>query len=131
VLILSCRKEPAQVEMKMDDVIAEAVDSLYSNLDYSRHLLRKAMKEASDSLEFYNALQAYSLTYFVTLWLINPTRHTLPPDGQSLLQKDKNRRSRFTIFSHYLIIVFEIVTVFSGSRIRHFTTLQRPWVAMK
>ncbi|MEA5126629.1 MAG: histidine kinase [Proteiniphilum sp.] len=49
----------------MDDVIAEAVDSLYSNLDYSRHLLRKAMKEASDSLEFYNALQAYSLTYFV------------------------------------------------------------------
>lgn len=66
ILALACRKEPAPVAGNMDTVIAEAFDSLYSNTAYSRRLLQEAMREASDSLGFYRALQTYSLTYFVT-----------------------------------------------------------------
>lgn len=66
IMLLSCRKEPAQIEMKIDAIVAEAFDSLvYGNTDYARRLLEEAMKEVSDSLDFYKALQTYSLTYFV------------------------------------------------------------------
>lgn len=67
--VLSCKEKVAPVigngDEKMGAIISEAVDSLYSNLPHSRRLLRKAMKEATDSMDYYKALSTYGLTYTV------------------------------------------------------------------
>jgi tetratricopeptide (TPR) repeat protein len=72
--MLTCSKEPAKMDVTMESIITEAMDSLYCNNAYSRSLLRDAMNNTNDSLDYYKALQTYSLTYFVNDQ-IDSTRH--------------------------------------------------------
>ncbi len=62
------------MDVTMESIITEAMDSLYCNNAYSRSLLRDAMNNTNDSLDYYKALQTYSLTYFVNDQ-IDSTRH--------------------------------------------------------
>lgn len=56
--LFSCDKksvEPAQ-DTDIDAVIADAMDSIYDNTPYARTILTDAMRDATDSLDYYRAL---------------------------------------------------------------------------
>ena len=61
----SCKRELQQTETSLDDNIALASESIFSDLNYSRQLLQEVMNETSDSMQYYSALQVYGQTYFI------------------------------------------------------------------
>ena len=50
----------------VDSVMKSAQDSLFSNLTYSRTLVRNAFEQAADSISYYRLLTFYAKTFFVS-----------------------------------------------------------------
>jgi len=64
--VCSCRKQgnpTANNSQLIDSFIQQAQDSSYNNIKFSRNLLKKAMKMATDSITYYKAFNTYVLTY--------------------------------------------------------------------
>lgn len=87
--LFSCDKksvEPAQ-DTDMDAVIADAMDSIYDNTSYARTILTDAMRDATDSLDYYRALQTYGMTFLVAG--VNDTAKLISEQVVSFLLKEK------------------------------------------
>ena len=50
----------------IDSLEVRAQDSLFSNLPYSRSLLRNAMRQAQDSMSYYRLMGLYGKTFFIS-----------------------------------------------------------------
>ena len=50
----------------IDSLEVRAQDSLFSNLPYSRSLLRDAMRQAQDSMSYYRLMGLYGKTFFIS-----------------------------------------------------------------
>lgn len=50
----------------IDSLEVRAQDSLFSNLPYSRSLLRNAMRQAQDSMSYYRLMGLYGNTFFIS-----------------------------------------------------------------
>ena len=50
----------------IDSLEVRAHDSLFSNLPYSRSLLRNAMRQAQDSMSYYRLMGLYGKTFFIS-----------------------------------------------------------------
>ena len=50
----------------IDSLEVRAQDSLFSNLPYSRSLLRNAMRQAQDSMSYYRLMGVYGKTFFIS-----------------------------------------------------------------
>lgn len=50
----------------IDSLEVRAQDSLFSNLPYSRSLLRNAMRQAQDSMSYYRLMGLYRKTFFIS-----------------------------------------------------------------
>ena len=50
----------------IDSLEVRAQDSLFSNLPYSRSLLRNAMRQAQDSMSYYRLMGLYGTTFFIS-----------------------------------------------------------------
>lgn len=75
LLLTGCKQNTSHSDlafpgMSPDSVERCAQDSLFTNTQYSRHLLRQALSGTSDSLSYYRLLSFYSKSYFVTAILI-------------------------------------------------------------
>lgn len=71
LLLTGCKQNTSHSDlaipgMSPDSVERCAQDSLFTNTQYSRHLLRQALSGTSDSLSYYRLLSFYSKSYFVT-----------------------------------------------------------------
>ena len=68
--LTGCRNEKQQEKLSrvsyVDSIATLVQDSLYSNVTYSRALLRNALKQAKDSLSYYELLTLYGKTFFVS-----------------------------------------------------------------
>ena len=81
LLLTGCKQNTSRSDlvfsgMSPDSVERCAKDSLFTNTQYSRHLLRQALSDTSDSLSYYRLLSFYSKSYFVTadfdsIWYYN------------------------------------------------------------
>lgn len=72
LILLSCscvdkhRSRSLCEQSLIDSLEVRAQDSLFSNLPYSRSLLRNAMRQAQDSMSYYRLMGLYGKTFFIS-----------------------------------------------------------------
>ncbi|HBX45987.1 histidine kinase [Limibacterium fermenti] len=107
IAVLSCKERavpPAGERAgKVDELISEAMDSLYANLPYSRHLLQQAMQQAPDSLSFHEALNTYAFTCFVADRLDSARTTAQQVQAYTARQNPSDRIYILTASSHNMI----------------------------